>query len=102
VNHLTSFAGDDSRSDVSTTFLQPFLAKAIGMGQTLTVNLESSYDWESSQWTVPANFTYSKVARFGDQRVSWVAGARYYFEGPDSAPEWGLRFGLTLLYPTGR
>jgi len=99
VNHVVSFAGDDSRADVSSTFLQPFLAKGIGRGRTLTMNLESTYDWENSQWTVPANFTYSKVTRVGDQLVSWAAGARYYFEAPDSGPEWGLRFVFTLLYP---
>jgi len=99
VNHVVSFAGDSSRADVSSTFLQPFLAKGIGGGRTLTVNLESTYDWENSQWTVPANFTYSKVTRVGDQLVSWAAGARYYFEAPDSGPEWGLRFVFTLLYP---
>ena len=99
VNHVVSFAGDASRADVSSTFLQPFLAKGIGGGRTLTVNFESSYDWESSQWTVPANFTYSKVTRVGDQLVSWAAGARYYFEAPNSGPEWGLRFVFTLLYP---
>jgi hypothetical protein len=99
VNHVVSFAGDDSRADVSSTFLQPFLAKGIGRGRTLSVNFESTYDWESSQWTVPANFTYSKVTRVGDQLVSWTAGARYYFEAPDSGPEWGLRFVFTLLYP---
>ena len=98
-NHVVSWAGDDSRADVSSTFLQPFLAKGIGRGRTLTVNLESTYDWENSQWTVPANFTYGKVTRVGDQLVSWAAGARYYFEAPDSGPEWGLRFAFTLLYP---
>ena len=99
VNHVVSFAGDDSRADVSSTFLQPFLAKGIGGGRTLTVNFESSYDWESSQWTVPVNLTYSKVTHAGDQLVSWAAGARYYFEAPDAGPEWGLRFVFTLLYP---
>ena len=62
----------DSRADVSSPFLQPFLAKGIGQGRTLRVNLESSYDWENSQWTVPANFAYSKVTRVGDQLVSWA------------------------------
>jgi len=99
VNHVVSFAGDDSRADVSATFLQPFVAKGIGEGRTLSVNLESTYDWKGSQWTVPANFSYSKVTRVGDQLVSWAAGARYYFEAPDSGPEWGLRFVFTLLYP---
>ena len=34
VNHLWSFAGDDNRADVNSTFLQPFLAKSLGQGRT--------------------------------------------------------------------
>jgi hypothetical protein len=26
-------------------------------------------------------------------------GGRYYLEGPDGGPEWGLRAGLVLLFP---
>ena len=26
-------------------------------------------------------------------------GVRYYAEKPDNGPEWGLRFGLTFLFP---
>jgi hypothetical protein len=26
-------------------------------------------------------------------------GARYYAERPDNGPEWGLRLGLTFLFP---
>lgn len=99
INHLWSFAGDDDRSDVSSTFLQPFLTKALGRGRTLSVNLESTYDWESEQWTVPMNIAYSKVSRIGRQLVSYQAGARYYVESAEGGPEWGLRFAFTLLYP---
>lgn len=100
VNHLSSFAGDDARVDVSATYLQPFLAKALGRGRTVSLNLESTYDWENEQWTIPANIGYSKVTRMGDQLVSLQGGFRYYFEAPDSGPEWGLRFVFTLLYPS--
>lgn len=99
VNHIWSVAGDDDRADVSSTFLQPFLAKAIGQGRTLTVNSESTYDWESEQWTVPVNFLYSRVTKLGGQMVSYAAGARVYLDAPPGGPDWGLRFVLTLLYP---
>jgi Putative MetA-pathway of phenol degradation len=99
VNHLWSFAGDDDRADVSSTFVQPFLAKGLGQGRTLTVNLESSYDWKGSQWTAPFNVGYSKVTKMGSQLVSYQIGARYYVEAPDGGAEWGLRFVFTLLYP---
>ena len=99
VNHLWSVAGDDDRADVSSTFLQPFLSKGLGQGRTATINLESTYDWEHEQWTVPVNFTYSKVTKFGNQLVSLAGGLRYYAEAPGGGPDWGARFVLTLLYP---
>lgn len=98
-NHVWSFAGDDNRADISSTFLQPFLSKGLGQGRTLSVNLESTYDWKAEQWTVPINLSYSKVAKIGSQLVSYAGGVRYYAQAPDSGAEWGLRFVLTLLYP---
>jgi hypothetical protein len=98
-NHIWSVAGDDDRADVNATFLQPFVSKALGQGRTATVNLESSYDWESSQWTIPVNVMYSKVTRIGGQMVSIGGGVRVYLDAPDGGPDWGLRFIVTLLYP---
>ncbi|MET0658054.1 MAG: transporter [Steroidobacteraceae bacterium] len=98
-NQLWSVAGDDGRVDVNSLFMQPFLSKALGKGQTLTVNLESTYDWDGEQWTVPMNLTYSKVLKIGNQRLSIGGGGRAYLDKPDGGPEWGLRFFVTLLFP---
>lgn len=99
VNHIWSFAGSDGRADVSATYLQPFLAKVFSKGRTLTVNTESTYNWEAHQWTVPLNLAYSKVTRIGKQMVSFQGGVRYYLEAPQYGPNWGLRFTVTLLFP---
>lgn len=98
-NHLRSFAGDGNRADISATYLQPFVARSLGQGRTVSASLESTYDWEAAQWTVPLNVGYSKVSRVGSQLVSYQGGLRYYMEAPDSAAEWGLRFTFTLLFP---
>lgn len=98
-NHLWSFAGDSDRSDVNATYLQPFLAKGLGRGRTVSLGIESTYDWESEQWAVPLNVGYSRVSRIGNQLVSWQGGVRYYLDAPDSAADWGLRLTFTLLYP---
>ena len=98
-NYLISVAGDDNRADVNSTFFQPFLAKGIGKGRTLTVNLESSYDFEGDHWSIPVNFVYSRVTKIGGQMVSFAGGARYYLDSPPGGPDWGLRFVVTLLYP---
>lgn len=99
VNHIWSVAGNDDRNDVSNTFLQPFIAKGLGQGRTLALNLESSYDWKGNQWTVPMNLMYSKVMKFGEQLVSLQGGVRYYVERPDGGPNWGLRANITFLFP---
>lgn len=99
VSQTWSFAGDSDRASVNSMYMQPFVAKALGKGRTVGLNTESTYDWDARQWTVPINVTYSQVAHIGKQLVSWQGGLRYYVDGPDSAPQWGLRLSLTLLYP---
>jgi hypothetical protein len=100
VNHLSDIAGSGSRRrDISNTFVQPFLAKAFTGGRTLAVNIESTYDWKASQWTVPLNVQYSKVSKLGNQMISYQGGVRAYLEGPRGGPDWGVRFSVTLLYP---
>jgi hypothetical protein len=98
-NYLVSVAGDEDRADVNSTFFQPFLAKAFKGGRTLTVNLESSYDFEGEHWNVPVNLVYSKVTKIGGHMVSFAGGARYYVDTPPGGPDWGVRFVVTLLYP---
>jgi hypothetical protein len=80
-------------------FLRPSISRALGKGITVGANLESTYDWTSSQWVVPANLTISKGTKIGKQLISFGGGARYYLEKPNGAPDWGLRFSVTLLYP---
>lgn len=98
-NHIWSIGGDGARSDVSSSFAQPFLSKGLSGGRTITVNFESTYDWRGETWNVPMNITYSKIVRIGQQTVSLIAGGRYYFDTPGDGPDWGLRFAVTLLFP---
>jgi hypothetical protein len=98
-NHIWSVAGNSNRADVNSTFLQPFLAKAMGKGLTLNANFESTYNWEGPGWTVPMNLSVSQVMKLGTQLVSISGGVRYYFETPPGGPQWGLRLVFTLLYP---
>jgi hypothetical protein len=99
VNHVWSYAGDDSRSEINNTFLQPFLAYITQTKTTLSLNLESSYNWVEEQWTVPVNFMISQMIKLGSMPAQIFVGGRYYAEAPSGGPEWGLRAGLTLLFP---
>jgi hypothetical protein len=99
-NHIWSFAGDDDRADISTTFLQPFVSYTTPTAWTYSLQTETTYDWENAQWAVPINAVVTKVTKIGDQLVSVGAGVRYWAESPESGPEgWGVRLTFTLLFP---
>jgi hypothetical protein len=100
-NHLWDVAGDDDRAGVNATFIQPFVSYTTPKATTFTVNLETTYDWQREQWNVPVNCLISQLVKFGDQPVQFFAGARYYLDKPDGGSEWGLRFGVTFLFPKG-
>lgn len=101
-NHLWSFEGDDDRSDINNTFVQPFLSYTTSNAWTFTLQTESSYDWEREQWSVPINGVASKIVRIGPLPVSLSGGVRYWAESPEGGPEnWGARFGVTFLLPRG-
>jgi hypothetical protein len=99
-NHIWSFAGAESRSDVSTTFIQPFFNYTWPDSTSFILNMESSYDWEGEQATIPLNVGVSHIYNFSGQRVSLAAFGRGYFDRPDGGPDWGLRFVATFLFPT--
>jgi hypothetical protein len=98
-NHIWSFAGSDSRQNVSATLLQPFLSYATKKATTYGVNLESSYDWKRESWVVPMNLSVSQLIRIGKQPAQIGAGGRYYLESPAGGPDWGVRLSFTLLFP---
>lgn len=95
-NHIWTV---DADSEVNATFVQPFLSYALGNGQTLTLNSETTYDWNAEQATVPINAVYTKVFTLADQPMSLQAGGRVYVNRPQNGPDWGLRAVLTLLFP---
>lgn len=99
-NHLWSVSGDDDRSDVNATFLQPFVTYTTKTQTTLGLNTESSYDWEAKEWTVPINVTVSQLVKVGKQPISFQVGYRNYVDAPTGGPDWGLRFQVTLLFPS--
>jgi len=99
VNHISKFAGSDSRPYLNSTFLQPFLSYGAGKGRTYAVNFESSYDWNNEQWTIPFNASVSQIIPMGKQLTSVSLGGRLYFDKPAGGPDWGLRLVFVLLFP---
>ena len=99
-NHIVDVAGDHHRADVEATFLQPFLTYTTPQAMTFALNLESTYDWETDEASVPMNLMVNQVSKLGNQLVQVGAGIRYWLDGPDTGPEgFGLRLNFVLLFP---
>jgi len=100
VNHIESFAGDDDRSHVSSSFMQPFLSYITRTKTTIAINTESTYDWVSDQWSVPINFGVYQLMKIGRLPLQLGGGVRYWADSPDNGPEdMGFRLQLTFLFP---
>ncbi len=99
-NHIWSFAGNNQRQDINTTFVQPFVSFTTPTAWTYSLQTEASYDWEGSNWQVPLRVSATKVTRIGNQLVSFGGGMSYWLESPDRGPQGvGFRLIATLLFP---
>jgi hypothetical protein len=102
VNQVWSVAGDRRREDVSQLFLQPFLAYQATRTLTLTVNSETTGNWEAhgdDRWTVPLLGEISKLDKFGLFPASYQLGLSWFPEHPDLGPTWNIRAAVILLLP---
>ena len=98
-NHIWSFAGQEDRTEINSTFLQPFVSFTTKTYTTFAVNTESTYNWQAHESTVPLNFMVQQLVKIGKQPVALQVGYRYYVEKPSGGPDWGLRFAVTFLFP---
>ena len=102
-NHIWSYAGNDTRVDVNSTFLQPFVSYTTPTATTFTLSTESTYDWTARAWSVPINAQISQVLKIGDQPVQIGGGVTRWVDTPVNGPHgWGARATFTLLFPTGK
>ena len=106
MNQLWSVAIQEDRQSFSQMFLQPFVAYTLKTHTTFTLSTESTANWNNTpgdaKWTVPLIFQISQILKIGKQPISLQVGGKYYADSPRYGPDWGVRFNLTLLYPTAR
>ena len=99
-NHVWSFAGEENRSDISSTFVQPFMTRTWPGGWSITATADSTYDWKDDQWTIPLGVFGNKVTKVGGQTVQFGLGPRYYLDSGSGGPhDWGFRAVVVLLFP---
>ena len=100
-NQLWSFSGNPARDDVNQMFIQPFVAYQATRTITLTLQSESTANWEvdEDRWTVPINFLVGKLASFGAFPASYQLGFGGFVSHPEVGPSWKIRGAIVILLP---
>lgn len=98
VRQIWSFAGKDSRDNVSPWFINPGIAHAFKTGTSLGANFEIQGDWQQDNSTQAyLNLSAGMVSKFGEQPVSFGIGPRIPLSS-DTPGDWGIRVGFTLIF----
>ena len=99
-NHMWSFAKED-KTEINASFVQPFFSYITPKKLTYYVNTESTYNWDTKDWSVPINFGANQLMRLGKQIMQVGGGLRYWAESSQMGPEgWGIRLNIIFVFPT--
>jgi hypothetical protein len=60
----------------------------------LSVNTESTYDWQARRLTMPFNLNAGHLFHLGGQAINLAAGVRYTATARAGEAQWGGRFTL--------
>jgi len=99
-NQIWSTSGANDRSDVTTTFLQPFANYNLGGGLAIGVSAEASANWEATEtWTAPLLFNLNKVTLLGKRPVNLTVAAGPTLASADDGASWRFRLSANFLFP---
>jgi hypothetical protein len=100
MNQIWSVAGDADRADVNQMYLQPFLTKNWKSGAGLTVNSETTLNWEANTTNAYINIMAGGLTKFGNQLVQLQAGPRIQVAAPEAGRSpFGVRAALIFVFP---
>ena len=64
------------------------------------INTESTYNWETEEWSVPINLTVCQIIKVSGKPVQLTGGVRYWADSPEGGADgWGARLAVTYLFP---
>jgi hypothetical protein len=100
LSQFWSVGGSEKRADISLGTVEPFVTyRAEGLWN-LSLHVPFSRDFNAKQWIIPATLTIEKLVSFQRYPITLSFGARYWADGPDSAPhDLGFQFSLTFVFP---
>jgi hypothetical protein len=99
-NHVWSVAGEDARADVDSSYFEPWVTYTTKSDISISTSVETVYDWEADEASIPVNFIVDKLVKIKGQYVSFGASLKYWADSPPDGPEGlGFRLQMTLLFP---
>jgi hypothetical protein len=100
MNQIWSVAGDEERADVNQMYLQPFLTYNWKSGAGLTVNSETTLNWEANTTNAYINILAGGLTKFGKQLVQLQIGPRIQVAAPEgSKSPFGIRAAVIFVFP---
>jgi hypothetical protein len=98
---LFSFAGPESRGDISELGIRPFIYLNNDQGWYIFIDPEFTCNFElpdSQQWTVPLGGGIGKTFTAGKQAMSAYVSGYAKFKHPTDASDLYMKAGLSLLF----
>jgi len=100
--NLFSFAGDDARTDISASILQPIVSYGLGGGWSVGASeMTVTYDWEGARWSsLPLGAKVAKMLTFGGTPVQVSLQYEHDFADDAVGPADTIRLTFKFLFPT--
>ena len=93
-------AANSDRDHVANIAIQPVLTKHFDKGWYASIpDVPQTYDFNTNEWTLNLGGRVGRVLKFGKQPVNLFGQATYNPNDDVVAPEWTIKFNLTLLFP---
>ena len=100
MNQIWSVAGDADRAGVNQMYLQPFLTHNWKSGAGLTVNSETTLNWEAGTTNAFINIMAGGLTKFGNQLVQLQVGPRIHVVAPEGGMSaFGVRAAVIFVFP---
>ena len=97
-NYIVSVAGDSARSDVKSTFVNPFVAYNWASGAGATLLAEYTHDSVNDIDVLVIIPQFSAVTKFGKQTAQFAVGPRLHLS-PEGHAKYGVRATFALVFP---
>ena len=100
--NLFTYAGDDSRTPVNVSVVQPIVSYGLGHGWSMGCSeMTFTYDYEAGRWgSLPLGAKIAKLVKLGKLPVQFSLQYEHDFADQRGTPEDTIRFAVKFLFPT--